>query len=739
MKIFRILVIAGVATGAVCVLALWLLGRGLLGHPDSADITPTGPPRSAAEVKEAGARVARASVGVNAAEPNRQILFGDLHVHTTISFDAFTINMPAGGGQGAHPPADACDFARHCAALDFWSINDHASNILPEDWKQTVEGIRQCNELAGDPENPDTVAFLGWEWTQAGLTPETHYGHKNVVLAGIEDDEIPTRPIAANFGGLAAYPPSSLRRGLAALRGGRYHDMALRWTDISESDVCPDGNSRNLANDCIEIAPTPDVLFRKLDEWDNDAIVIPHGTTWGIYTPPGSTWDKQLSGDFYDPERQTLIEVYSGHGDGEVYRNWRAVERNPDGTETCPEDRPDFTPMCQMAGRIIEKRCLDEGTDSAECAERAEQGRRNAATAGLSPHITVPGATPTDWLDAGQCRDCDQPAFKYRPGSSAQYIHAISNFDEGDENPRRFRMGFIAASDIHTARPGTGYKELRALSESPDRKPLGSANSATSSAKEAPAKPDARSQTYEEAVGNLKGVQLYETERVRSMLYTGGLAAVHADGRDRKSIWEALKRNEVYGTSGTRMLMWFDLIGEGGATPMGSEVETPDTPIFRVRAVGSFEQAPGCPARAIGALGPDEIERLCRGECYSPTDSRRPITRIELVRIRPQNRPYEGVAGLIDDPWQTFECSGDPLGCTATFADPEYEKEARDTVYYARAFEAAIDTVNGDPLSCEYDENGACVETTLCAGGNDCLAPHEPRAWSSPIFVDYPR
>ena len=739
MKLFRNLVIAGVAIGAVCTCALWLLGRGLLGHSDSADITPIGPPRSAASVEEGTARVTRASVELNAAEPDRQILFGDLHVHTTISFDAFSINMPVGGGQGAHPPADACDFARHCAALDFWSINDHASNILPADWKKTVEGIRQCNELAGDPKNPDTVAFLGWEWTQSGLTPDTHYGHKNVVLAGIEDDEIPTRPIAANFGGVAAYPPSTLKRGLETLRGGRFHDKALRWTDISEVKVCPDGDSRSLADDCIEIAPTPDVLFRKLDEWNHDAIVIPHGTAWGIYTPPGSTWDKQLSGDFYDPDRQTLIEVYSGHGDAEVYRDWRAVERNPDGTVTCPEDRPDFTPMCQMAGRIIEQRCLAEGTDSVECAERAEHARRNAATAGGAPHLTVPGVIATDWLDAGQCRDCDQPAFKYRPGSSAQYIHAISNFDEGEDNPRRFRMGFVAASDIHTARPGTGYKELRALSETPDRKRPGDAKRVASNRNDLPAKLPARSRTYEEAVANIKGVQRYETERVGSMLYTGGLAAVHAEGRDRESIWAALTRNEVYGTSGPRMLLWFDLMGKDGATPMGGEVETKDAPIFRVRAVGSFEQEPGCPDRAIGALGPDEIDRLCRGECYSPSDVRRPITRIELVRIRPQNYPNEKVEGLIEDPWQTFECSGDPRGCTATFADPEYEKEARDTLYYARAFEAEIDTVNGDPLSCEYDENGTCIKTTLCAGGSECLAPYEPRAWSSPIFVDYPR
>ncbi len=63
----------------------------------------------------------------------------------------------------------------------------------------------------------------------------------------------------------------------------------------------------------------------------------------------------------------------------------------------------------------------------------------------------------------------------------------------------------------------------------------------------------------------------------------------------------------------------------------------------------------------------------------------------------------------------------------------------RDTVYYARAFEAEIDTVNGDPLSCEYDENGRCVKTTLCQADQECLAPYEPRAWSSPIYIDYPR
>jgi hypothetical protein len=174
---------------------------------------------------------------------------------------------------------------------------------------------------------------------------------------------------------------------------------------------------------------------------------------------------------------------------------------------------------------------------------------------------------------------------------------------------------------------------------------------------------------------------------------------------------------------------------------MGGEARIAQNPRFRVRAAGAFEQKPGCPQDSIDALGAERLDNLCLGECYFPGDARRPITRIEVVRIRPQQAPGEDVSGLIEDPWRVLACEGGGEECTMEFEDEEFSAGAREALYYVRAIQAPSPTVNADPLRCEKDANGACVKADPCVGdyrtqGDDCLAPSEERAWSSPIFLD---
>ena len=746
----RILVLIGIGLSVLVLAALALVyaaGIGSFGTQDGPGEI-VGATRSDESMRAKQDAVAAAAAAIDVPRA-KQILFGDLHVHTTISFDAFMTSLPSLGGEGAHPPADACDFARYCSALDFWSINDHAEAITAPAWSDTISSIRQCNELAGDPANPDLVSFLGWEWTQVGTTPDDHWGHKNVVLPGLADDEIPARPIAA--GGrtlqIRMNPPGPWARGLLALSSGqeRMHTFAGYFAERDAQPVCADDvDTKDLPRDCLEIAETPAELFCKLDEWGLPSIVIPHGTTWGMYTPPGSTWDKQLAGAMNDPARQTMLEVYSGHGDSEPYRDFRAVRWDDDGEVYCPAPTDAYLPSCWRAGDIIEERCLDEGGSDGECEARAEETRQLAAEAGGAAHLVVVGEQAADWLDAGQCRDCDQPAFNYRPGGSAQYLLALGNFGEDPGEPSRFRFGFMASSDNHYARPGTGYKEKyrRGNTESNTRRTSGD-SPLSSFFLAAPEEPSAEPRPFDPATTPFTGFQLAEMERQASFFMTGGLIAVHASGRDRDSIWRAVDRREVYATSGPRILLWFDLLnppGSRGETlPMGGETELVDAPIFQVRAVGSFEQQPGCPDDVTSALPQDSLERLCKGECYHPSDARRPITRIEIVRIRPQNRPDEDVSYLIDDPWQTLPCEDAGDGCAVTFTDAEFPAQRRDTVYYARVYEAPAPAINAGGASCEYDEDGNCVRANLCEGDDDCLAEHEPRAWSSPIWVDFDR
>ena len=672
----------------------------------------------------------------------KMILFGDLHVHTTYSLDAFVGNLPILEGEGTHPVADACNFARFCANLDFFSINDHAEFLTRREWIDTIDSLKNCSKISGRSDESEIIPFLGWEWTQTSLDKENHYGHKNVILKSLEEN-LPERPIGAPdhkfFKSIVDTPVYALYGAMLYdfKNMSNYFDYRQRQLVINNLEYCDnDTHVKDLPLDCLERAERPSDLYRKLDEWGVESLVIPHGTAWGNTSPPMATWKNQLNSDDHNPKYQSLIEIFSGHGNSEEFRSWEAF-RDINGEFVCPSPTEDYLPDCFQAGEIIKERCRVAAGNEDLCNERAKEARRNFTKANPYGLLTIPNHKPQEWLDSGQCRDCFLPAFEYRPRSSVQYALALRNFS--DESTKPFRFGFIGSSDNHSSRPGVGYKEINRIRNTDSKYKSSNVIMNLGQSSQGYAIPNSQEVNLEQMINRMKPSQ---GERVASFLYTGGLIASHVSKKDRDSIWNSLNNREVYATSGERILLWFDVINHpsGDIKPMGSEFTMSENPKFQVRALGSQKQAKGC--NLENKVDMTYLEKLCNGECFNPIDERNTITRIEIIRIRPQSYPDEPIETLIEDTWKVFECEGSQEGCLIEFEDPSFLDANREIIYYVRAIQEPSLAIGAANLSCEIDDDGKCAKVNLCGdaagqGEGDCLSENEERAWSSPIFIKF--
>jgi hypothetical protein len=691
--------------------------------------------------------LSNAEINAPVDESVKQILFGDLHVHSTFSLDAFLGNLPIVQGEGVHPVSDACNFARFCSNLDFFAITDHAEWLTSREWKDTISSIQNCASTSNDLDNPPIIPLLGWEWTQKSINKSNHYGHKNIILRSIENDSIPLRPIGAE----GKFFESLLRMPVSTMLGASLYDFKnrqnyfnLRYRKLITDNLnqcSSDKPVRDLPDDCIERAISPEVLFSKLDDWGYDSMVIPHGTAWGNTAPPLSAWDTQLNKKNHNPNYQKLIELYSGHGNTEEYRSWRALNNSKDAILSCPQPSPGFTPDCYQAGEIIRERCRVAAGSLEECDKRARAARKNYVNANPFGLLTVPGSESNEWLDSGQCLDCFLPAFNYRPQMSAQYALAIRDFT--NKEPQGYRFGFIGSSDNHQSRPGTGYKEVLRYLNSDSKYSSKNNFLLRMEPKKEPQLPSTKILDLKKFEDRISVPR--KAERISSFLYTGGLVGAHSKGRNRQALWNSMDTREVYATSGDRILLWFDLINHdsGLIQPMGSEVDLENNPIFRVKAIGAQIQKPGCDLNTNAKVS-EVISQLCKGECFNPSDLRKIITTIEIVRIRPQSYSGEPIDPLIEDPWKTFECEASQEGCEVEFEDEQFIGSNREIVYYARAIQEPSQAINANGFSCDFDDSGQCISVNLCGEekgqeAGDCLGLIEERAWSSPIFVKVPK
>ena len=97
------------------------------------------------------------------------------------------------------------------------------------------------------------MAFLGWEWTQIGSTPENHYGHKNVILHETAAEKVPPRPV--HSGSFAA---QAMRQGIGLgqrvlLPAADFENRQLYWDmfefleELRDTPLCEEGvDSRQL-------------------------------------------------------------------------------------------------------------------------------------------------------------------------------------------------------------------------------------------------------------------------------------------------------------------------------------------------------------------------------------------------------------------------------------------------------------------------------------------------------------
>lgn len=682
-----------------------------------------------------------------------RVVWGDTHVHTRYSLDAFG-GMAIAEDQLDKPRDvfEACLFGRHCSRLDFMVSSEHAEFMTPTIWDSVRNEVRECNAVVGELSGEsDFFAFTGFEWTQRAETPSNprsdigdsrFWGHKNVFFLGTDDSELPPRPISS-----AATPDvlttQELERDPLYLVFSRLDEElagtevypADEYRSLPELDICTDDSAED--EDCFEVARTPEALFSRLHELGLPTIVGAHGTAWPL--GGAGSYAEQVNRTQHDGDLQVFVEVYSKHGSSEEFRDWaparewRTVARDEpceEGDHACqylcvepPADQA-FIPCCWRMVEIVMSRevCTDD-IDSVACQTQIASARRDGEL--------FESEEGDDWLDCDQCPDCFQPAARFQMFGAIQ--DGLARVDRsGDDPPLGFDVGFLGSNDTHFAAPGS-VREIAAFAET-----------------HVPDVAFALSEAQAEVPPISQSIGYY---------YPGGIAGVHVPltGEvDRETVFDAIKNRHIFATTGPRIQLWFQLVnGPEGEAPQGSTIRGfTDEPQFWVKAIGAPVEVWDCPdSDPTGAVGYDDFYTdVCRDSCYAehPTD-RMKIIRLEVVRVRRQDDPSTDIdiASLIDDPWLEIPCGEDEAGlveCEAAFEDEDFDTLGRDAVYYVRAIQEASVAINGDPSECVRDEDtGRCLSSNYCdlhadysgmdVDENPCLAEINERAWSSPIYL----
>lgn len=597
--------------------------------------------------------------------PLRDVLWGDLHAHTSWSFDAWVFDVRtdptqayafARGGEVLLPPLDAGGVGtqplRLERPLDFAAVTDHGEYLAE---------VAGCTDPASPIYNVPTC-----EQYRTG-------GNRAVAAFGLKLTEVgPDRfsDICGGFGLDCLGEARTLWQRLQDAAEVAYdRSSACSFTSFVAYEYTGATGASNLHRNVLfrnaTVPAQPAVYFEhdtpaKL--WDAlrgecldadgpcDVLAIPHNSNWSngnlfALEYEGETDAEQAAEAAARAELEPLVEIYQHKGDSECSAGLTGILGAPDELCSFEKLRPPPFDDC------------GDGTGAGAmgglgCISRADFVR-GALLRGLEEEERI-GVNP-------------------------------------------FALGIIASTDTHNGIPGAVVEDA-----------------------------------YIGHWGNNEDVPERRLGRGALtpggvLFSSGGLAAVWAESNDRDAIFDAMRRREVYGTSGPRITVRLF----GGA-------DLPENLCSRADAVAVADEL-GVP---MGAMLPSEDPpRFFLWASMDPGTKARPGTPLERIQIvkgwldatGDQAVDVIDVGGAIGDASVDLQncaatgTSGDQELC-AVWTDPDFDPAER-AWYYARVVETP---------TCRWS-TWACNGLSEVDRPESCSDPEVPktiqeRAWTSPIW-----
>jgi len=609
--------------------------------------------------------------------PLRQAFFGDLHVHTALSSDAFGFDVRLGPddayryafGETIHiPPLDREGRGKRGVKidrpLDFAAVTDHAE-FLGE------------SAICVDPDHPKKnssfceIINSGGRHPQLLLRIMSPIVWRDSELCGDKDQDCITasRSTWADTVSIAeawndtssscahvtfpAYEWSSHRLGSNFHRNIIFRNANVPEHPLSYLEVTREWELwERLRSECLDA------------EGDCDVLAIPHnsnlsnGRMFAVDYPDTNSREEQRERVRLRMRLERIIEVMQHKGDSECRNGISSVLGGPD--EFCGFEKFEDLPLKRWGA-------------PSECYE--------GSFADWVPHLG--------------------------PDCISKLSYARYALTEGLKEKRRlglnpFQFGFMASTDTHNAMPGS-------VEEKSFAGHLGSADA---------------SATQRAALN---------TEDGNTSNNPGGLIGIWAEENSRDSLFDSMQRREVFGTSGPRIRPRFfagwefpstlcddpRMISRAYATgvPMGSELSKPPegkTPMFLLTALrdpGTEDSAGGLLQRIQIIKGWADAEGRTHQAIFDIAGGANDAD-IDPKTCQPRGSGHESLCAV----WQ----------------DPDFDP-AIEAVYYARILENPSCRYS----AWECLKLSGSQRPPACDDGSVAQVQQE-RAWTSPIWYAPP-